>query len=267
MLNLMKFGAILLLAALSLAPAQAQLRAPNEAGMAWGHWHFTAKDVDAQMNFWKTLGGVPVENGPLKMISFPGTLILVRKADAVEPTIGSNVNHVGFFVKDLAAAKAKWGAAGLKLDIQNPTAVNFFIDGPDGIRIEIYENKDLATPISSHHTHFFAADPVAERDWYNKWFGGTLGKRNGSETVQIPGMELAFIANKGPLAPTRGRALDHIGFEVKNLPAFITKLKAAGIKLDAEPRTLPNTNTMIAFITDPWGTYIELTENLAPPAK
>ena len=271
MLDLMKFGAFLLLAvtaALSNAgSAQAQLRAPNEAGIAWGHWHFTSKDVDAQTAFWKTLGGVQVQNGPLSLISFPGTLILVRKADSVEPTIGSNVNHIGFFVKDLAGAKAKWGAAGLKLDIANPTAPNFFIDGPDGIRIEVFENKDLTTPISSHHTHFFANDPDAERDWYVKWFGATPGKRGAFVTAQVPGMELAFNASKDTLAPTKGRALDHIGFEVKNLPAFIAKLQAANIKLDVAPRTLPNSNIMICFITDPWGTYIELTENLAPSMK
>lgn len=264
MLEHMKYAAFLLLAVTAFSPAQAQLRAPNEAGIAFGHWHFNAKDVDEQTKFWKTLGGVPVQNGPLSMISFPGIYILVRKQDPTGGTVGSDVNHVGFFVKDLAGAKAKWGAAGLKLDIQNPNAVNFFIDGPDGIRVEIFENKDLETPIASHHTHFFATDPAAERDWYAKWFGGTPGKRGAFLTAQVPGMELAFADSKETPVPTKGRALDHIGFEVKNLPAFIQKLQAANIKLDVAARTLPNSNTMICFITDPWGTYIELTENLAP---
>jgi hypothetical protein len=31
---------------------------------------------------------------------------------------------------------------------------------------------------------------------------------------------------------TKGRVLDHIGFDVKNLAAFCKKLEAAGIKLD-----------------------------------
>ena len=267
----MKFGALLALALIAFVPANAQLRAPNDSGITWGHWHFNATDVDAQMTFWKTLGGVPAENGPLKMISFPGTLILVRKADSVAPTVGSNVNHVGFYVKDLAGAKTKWGAAGLNLEISDPSAPNFFVIGPDGIRVEIYENKTLDTPIATHHTHFLAADPDAERAWYMKWFGGTPGTRAGKSgtflTEQLPGMELDFTSSKDTLAPTKGRALDHIGFEVKNLPAFVKKLQEGGVKLDVALRTLPNTNTMICFITDPWGTYIELTENLAPPAK
>jgi extradiol dioxygenase family protein len=72
--------------------------------------------------------------------------------------------------------------------------------------------------------------------------------------------------NKADAAPagTRGRALDHIGFEVKNLEEFCKKLEASGIKFDRPFTRLPNSTTAIAFLTDPWGTYIELTENLAP---
>jgi len=65
---------------------------------------------------------------------------------------------------------------------------------------------------------------------------------------------------------TRGRALDHIGFEIRNLPQFIAKLEAADVKLDSPLRKAGNGTTSIAFLTDPWGTYIELTEGLAPSA-
>jgi hypothetical protein len=65
-------------------------------------------------------------------------------------------------------------------------------------------------------------------------------------------------------AGTRGRALDHIGFEIRNLPQFIAKLEAAGVKLDSPLWKAGNNTTSIAFLTDPWGTYIELTEGLAP---
>jgi len=72
---------------------------------------------------------------------------------------------------------------------------------------------------------------------------------------------------KADVAPagTRGRALDHIGFEVRGLEEFCKNLEAAGLKLDRPYTKLPNSTTAIAFLTDPWGTYIELTENLAPP--
>ena len=51
---------------------------------------------------------------------------------------------------------------------------------------------------------------------------------------------------------------------MKNLEAFCKKLEAGGVKLDRPFTRLPNSTTAIAFLTDPWGTYVELTENLAP---
>ena len=64
-----------------------------------------------------------------------------------------------------------------------------------------------------------------------------------------------------PPMPTKGRALDHIGFEIGNLEAFCNKLEAAGVKFD-QPYA-KNSDVANALITDPWGTSIELTEGLA----
>ncbi|MDB6036551.1 MAG: Glyoxalase/bleomycin resistance protein/dioxygenase, partial [Verrucomicrobiales bacterium] len=57
--------------------------------------------------------------------------------------------------------------------------------------------------------------------------------------------------------------VDHIGFEVANLEAFCKKLEADGIKFDVPFRSMPQMGLSIAFFTDPWGVYIELTEGLA----
>ena len=65
-----------------------------------------------------------------------------------------------------------------------------------------------------------------------------------------------------PTVGTTGRALDHIGFEIKNLEAFTKKLEADGIKLDRPYTKVPALGIAIAFIKDPWGTNIELTEGL-----
>jgi hypothetical protein len=43
---------------------------------------------------------------------------------------------------------------------------------------------------------------------------------------------------------------------------FCKKLEADGIKLAVAYRKVPALNLAIAFITDPWGSYIELTEGL-----
>ena len=47
-----------------------------------------------------------------------------------------------------------------------------------------------------------------------------------------------------------------------NLEAFSRQLQAKGIKLDVPMRELADTGLKYAFITDPNGTYIELTEGL-----
>jgi hypothetical protein len=48
---------------------------------------------------------------------------------------------------------------------------------------------------------------------------------------------------------------------VKDLKAFIAKLEAAGVKLDTDGGYRVNdVGVGIAFITDPWGTRIELNE-------
>ena len=54
--------------------------------------------------------------------------------------------------------------------------------------------------------------------------------------------------------------MDHIGFEVDDLEAFCTKLEGMGIEFDIEYREVESVELKIAFLTDPSGVYIELTE-------
>ena len=58
--------------------------------------------------------------------------------------------------------------------------------------------------------------------------------------------------------------LDHIGFDVNNLQEFLKKLDAAGVKIDRPYTPNPLTGDGLAFICDPWGTYIELNERKKP---
>ena len=63
-------------------------------------------------------------------------------------------------------------------------------------------------------------------------------------------------------APTRGRSLDHIGFEIDNLEAFYQNLVNKGIEFDVEFREIENIAVKVAAFTDPSGVRIELTEGL-----
>jgi hypothetical protein len=66
------------------------------------------------------------------------------------------------------------------------------------------------------------------------------------------------------LVGTKGRAVDHVGFEVRNLRAFCAELEAKGIKLASPFRRDPALGLDVATIVDPWGTVVELTEGLRP---
>jgi catechol 2,3-dioxygenase-like lactoylglutathione lyase family enzyme len=83
------------------------------------------------------------------------------------------------------------------------------------------------------------------------------------ETVDMPGTNLSFSPSERRL-PTLGRAVDHISFDVEDLDAVVRTLEARGITLDGRVRQLPGTTVQSVFLTDPWGTRIELTEGLAP---
>ena len=82
------------------------------------------------------------------------------------------------------------------------------------------------------------------------------------EAADIGGANLTFSPTDTKLLGTKGRALDHIGFEVDGLEALCKKLEADGIQFDRPYERIESLGLAIAFFTDPWGTYIELTEGL-----
>lgn len=84
------------------------------------------------------------------------------------------------------------------------------------------------------------------------------------EAGDMPGVNLSFGGSNAVTQPTKGHSIDHIGFDVTNLEAFVASLETKGIKMDAAVRQVPNSSVKIAFLTDPYGTYIELTEGLEP---
>jgi len=260
----MKTTLLLALALFTASPSFAQLATPNAAGAAIGHIHINATDVDAQSRFWTTVGGKIVQREKITMVQFPGIYILLRKQDSSGGTVGSTLNHFGFYVKDFPAAVARWKAAGLDwAPANNPTVGQGFLTGPDNVRIEIYENKEIPTPMQMHHIHLNVTNPLEAQKWYGEHFGATPGKRGQFDTANVPGTEIALSKSDTQLAPTKGRSVDHIGFEVKNIDAFVAKLQAAGIKTDAAIRASTNAaGIRLAYVTDPWGTEIEITQGL-----
>src|ERR1700731_801320 len=266
------FGALGLLAILPTTTAWAQLADPGSVGVAMGHVHLAVQDIEATKKFWIAVGGTPASKlGANEVVKFPGVLILIRKAmDPTAGTVGSTVNHIGFLVPNVEQARAKWKSAGLIMEPPNPAnAKQIYLHSPDDlVRVEILEDAMQTVPIKFHHVHFFVADSggtnsvLAIQAWYAKTFGAKPGKRGQFEAADLPGVNLTFTKSDTPTVPTKGRALDHIGFEIKGLEAFCKKLEANGMKLDMPFTNRPDLGISLAFITDPWGTYIELNEGL-----
>jgi|RhiMetdeSRZDD1v2_1073273.scaffolds.fasta_scaffold03889_5 catechol 2,3-dioxygenase-like lactoylglutathione lyase family enzyme len=243
--------------------ANAQLAAPGDSGVVMGHLHLFVRDMAGHQRFWAALGGTSLNNGNLQFIQFPGVFVMLRQAEPSAGTAGSTVNHFGFFVKDMEASLAKWRAAGLQMEpMTRPTQV--YLTAPDGIRVEILEDKSIDVPIRMHHIHFYTTSPQETQAWYVKAFGAIAGRRGDFDTAELPGVTLIFSKSDSPLAPTKGRSLDHIGFEIRNLEQFVKNTEATGTKIDQPFRHLPNSDVTLAFVIDPWGTNIELNENLPP---
>lgn len=269
------------------AVADAQILVAGEGPVVYGHHHLNTTNMAAQKKFYAdTLGGTVVKLGSgdrqQEIIEFPNVLIFFRPMQA--PTggsIGTTVNHIGFSVPDLRPVVAKIKANGFKMITADSVAANVkvtddiaaaspttniaFALGPEDVKVELVEVKSQKAPIQLHHIHFFGQNNTEMQAWYAKTFGATMLPANPKSAFvqdQLPGVFLNFSPSPTPTVGTTGRSIDHIGFEVKNLEAFTKKLEAEGIKLDVPYRKVPQLGIAIAFIKDPWGTNIELTEGL-----
>ena len=249
------------LAILWLLPASwAQTPAPNAAGVSLGHAHLNVRDIAAHKKFWVTLGATPTKLGTIEAMKFRNGFVFLREQQPTGGSTESIVNHIGFFVPSVEKALENWKAQGLNTEFATPD--RGYVTAPDDLRIEINRDESLTVPIVMRHIHFYAPESALPeiQAWYVKVFGAESQKDPG--VFDIPGVTLRVRVVPDVLLPTKGRVLDHIGFEVRNLEAFCKKLEAMGVKFDRPYTKRPELGIALAFITDPWGTYIELTEGL-----
>src|SRR5258706_2715450 len=247
------------------SPAYAQLAPFNAAGMTYGHVHLTVKDIEVQKKLWvEQFGGTFVQKGTLQAIKLPNMLIAFRVATPTGGSEGTVMDHFGFKVRNMAEILASWRKAGYQVTREftgAEGAPNAYLMGPDDLTIELQEDKSLPVKVSGYHIHFLTPDYQKLMAWHVDVFGVTPRKRGTIDTTaDAPGMNLSFQTSDKPTRPTKGQTIDHIAFEFKDLAAFCKKLEAKGIKLDVPNRAVPAIGLKIAYITDPSGVYIELTQ-------
>ena len=277
---------VIVLVTTALPPTSAQLL-NREAPVIVGHYHLNVTSVAEHKKFWvDTLGGKATTFGSpaVDVIQFPGILLFLRVQRPTGPTRGTAFDHIGFAVPDVPAVAARAVANGYQLTVGRepgpgqtvapPTAGNYgrfaYLLGPDGVKVELVTSSETnAPPIVHHHVHFTNKQYVEMQQWYMKAFNATLrpGQTDFFIGADLPGV--GYMLNFFRWEPsenqtgTAGRAVDHIGFEVKDLQAFCNQLEAKGIKLTTPYRKVPEMNNIgMASLVDPWGTVLELTEGL-----
>ena len=261
-----------------------------DAPVRIAHYHLNVTSVEAHKKFWvDTLGGTAMKFQGLDVIKFPDAFIFLKVQKPTGPTRGTAFDHIGFAVPDVPTMAKKLAAAGYKETTGRepapgtpPPAASgtsavygrfaYFV-GPDGAKIELVTAAaPNAPPIVAHHIHFINKQYVEMQQWYMKAFDATLrpGQTDFFIGADLPGVgySLNFFRWEGDQTithvPTRGRVVDHVGFEVKHLEDFCKKLEAKGIKLTRgyQPKDKAMGNIATALLTDPWGVSIELTEGL-----
>ena len=187
--------------------ASAQLS--TEGPVVYGHHHFYVSSIDLQKKFWvDTLGGVDAGNlgpAPVAVIRFPNVHVLLSEQVPTGGTRRTSVNHIGFKVPDLRAAVDAAREAGYPIVSREdlPPAVSVDEDGlghiptrtyvafvmaPDGIKVELFEDKSMSGAIALHHVHFATPDVEAMQAWYARAFGAVPGMRGSFQAADLPGV-------------------------------------------------------------------------------
>lgn len=251
-------------------PLSAQVPAPNAVGVSAGHEHFRAVDLEAADRFWTSLGGVHTLLGKRRVIKFPGVIVMVARATPEAPvtggTEGSTIDVISFRVKSLKHTLGTLAAAGYK-PLATSSAQRAYVMGPHDAKVQLVEDPSLSTAVATDALVMKVPNPAEAAAWYARWFGAKVVTRGKDTYAEIPGMDIRFEATIQPLVGTRGRALDHMGFEVKNLEAFMRKLTDGGVQIDRPfgpppPDVMPPLKSL-AYVSDPWGTSIELNEGFS----
>lgn len=269
--------------------ALAQLTQAKDNRIVFGHLHLHPTDIGAHKKFWiETLGGKPATIGPIEAATFPEVIVELGSPSfgTTKPAGGTKsttVPHIGFSVADLRGMVAKVKAAGYPIVTREEIPEDYadgerdgialrgdhnarvaIVKGPDDIFVELVEGRTQTTPIVMHHIQFDVPNSGELTGWYSKLFGAQRGATGSSDAI-MPGAVLSFSEAKGPIVGTKGRALDHIGFEIRDLEAFAKQLQDMGIKFDRpySKNDLAGFGAFgVVYLTDPAGTYVELTEGL-----
>ena len=248
----------------------------------FGHHHLNVTDVAPHKKFFaETLGGTSIRigTGSIDAVRFPNALVFLRAHPPTGGTKGTTVNHIAFGVPDIRQMVDRAKAAGYPIVTRAELPASFdvqddlcymsdqetyvaFTMAPDETKVEFIEIPRQTTPIAVHHIHFAAPHVPDMKAWYVTVLGAKPGKRGNFEAADLPCVNLTYSPAAGAVVGTKGRSLDRIGFEVKDLEPFCRMLEGRGVAFARAFGPVPELSAVATLITDPWGTSIELTQGL-----
>jgi catechol 2,3-dioxygenase-like lactoylglutathione lyase family enzyme len=227
--------------------------------LPYDHMHLAAADPAKAVEWYKAHMGATAGDLPDRVMV--GRVIFVWQQRANSPTSeGSVVDHIGFSFPDIDAKIAELTAAGAKLvtparDVQGLFKLAF-IEDPFGTKIELVQ--DAETP-GFHHIHLRLPDPDKALAWYSERFGGERAKLKGRiDGLRYTGGLWLLVQKADGAPPSSGRAIDHLGWRVRDVDATFVAAKTRGDKITAEPR--PVRDLRVGFLEDPNGVRIEIVQ-------
>ncbi len=111
-----------------------------------------------------------------------------------------------------------------------------------------------------HHMHLTAPDAKAAAAWYIEHMGCEDFGREGA--CQVGDVQIIWFERE-PTGASVGSGVNHIGFSFDDLEAEMAGWQAAGLDIENPDDPIREIDWLfkLAFLTDPWGTRIEVVED------
>lgn len=230
--------------------------------------HLGVPNPEAAAHWYRQyLGATPGEH--VDRVMFGPTRFIFLKNETPAPSLGTAIDHVGVSFADLGAQMKRLDGSGMRVTTPINAEAGVYrsgiIEDPWGARIEVLEDPET---LGFHHVHLQVPDPEASRTWYMEMFGGRAARLKGRvEGIQYG--DVWLFTGRGAAEPSRGHAIDHIGWRMPDLLATAAELKTKGVRFTIEPHPGPNAPhapVLMSFTEDPWGAKIELLQRHGEPA-
>ena len=235
------------------------------AAQSFTHVHLRVPDTDGAAQWYQSLLGGEFRPGGMASARYENGFIGTMPDDTQPAgSRGSVIDHIGFSVEDVGATveKARDMGAGVVSEPRDGALGYPFamIEDPWGTQVELVQDAEYP---GLHHVHLRPEDPEALRDWFLEVFGGDHDPDRGMgrfDAIRYDGIWVYISAADEPPAPSRGRALDHMGFSVGDMDAVIEKVRGTGHDYHELRPARPGSTTLLMFFEGADGVHFEIAQ-------